>query len=83
MSRQHSYCKAHIQRLRTARERPGFNEEKWRLMEKAVCTTSAAAQPPAAPPADAVTASGTRSIAIGGNNAGPLSTGDQPDSPRP
>ncbi|WP_328741408.1 tyrosine-type recombinase/integrase [Streptomyces caniferus] len=39
VGRQYPYCKAHIQRLRTAREKPGFEEEAWRLTEKAICTT--------------------------------------------
>ncbi|MEU8965250.1 tyrosine-type recombinase/integrase [Streptomyces sp. NPDC048491] len=33
------YCKAHIQRLRISREKPGFNEAVWRRTERAVCST--------------------------------------------
>ncbi|WP_326617661.1 tyrosine-type recombinase/integrase [Streptomyces decoyicus] len=39
VGRQYPYCKAHIQRLRTAREAPGFDEAAWRLTERAVCST--------------------------------------------
>ncbi|WP_413754324.1 hypothetical protein NRF20_43195 [Streptomyces sp. R-74717] len=33
------YCKAHTQRLRTFPEEPDFDEERWRLTDKAICST--------------------------------------------
>ncbi|MCB8908361.1 MULTISPECIES: tyrosine-type recombinase/integrase [unclassified Streptomyces] len=39
VGRQDPYCQAHIQRLRRARTTPGFDETRWRGVDKAICAT--------------------------------------------